>query len=1090
MRKDNNLLLSKNSRKFERWCSLLKVTLFVCFVSVLAIDAEASITDTKLQTSQQETIRKISGVVKDATGQTLPGATVLIKGTSVGVATDIDGKYTLVLNNISNPSLLFSSIGMKSKEVKVGASNTIDVTLEEDLQQLEEVVSIGYQSVHKRHVTGSISSVSGDDLADIPAASITELLSGKVTGLQTMSSGGAPGSRTSIVIRGNTFMSGKIGEANEFSDPLYVIDGIPTSLQDLAGYDATSTDFLASLNPEDVESIDILKDASAAAIYGSRGANGVIIIKTKGGRAGKTEITVKASYGVTLRPDLRTTPTGSAERQMKLDLVNQWWPYATHSDDAAGKAIMMLTDSLNPAFNNNTDYQDLFYRTGKVQIYDIALSGGTEEAFYRLSLGYYNEKGIVIANSYNRYSMNLNLTLKPYKSFENNIVMRLSYGDRETGQGEEGVHDVFSVKPQDMNSSLLLLTDEQRNSISGKLDELYNTNRNLDISVSNLATLKLWKGISLNSQLGLVYGSNRKNYFQPSTVRAEKNGYATHYSSQRMAADIETYLTYSDEIVEGHNLSLLVGNTVNYSQMELVKMDAIGGSSDVIHTINGFNKANIGGSTSVSMNAMVSVWGRLGYRYKDRYLIDGAFRRDASSRFGDDSRWGNFPSISGGWILTEEAFMEKTSSWLNYAKIKASWGRNGTQFSEDFLRYNVYELKAGSLGDTWNDGAMDPSTYDGVTAVVPKFDKLADRELSWEQSDQWDIGFEAELLNRQLYLTLDAYNKKTTGRLFDVDFPGYTGYETVKSNVGGIMNYGVEFSANAYVFDRGSSHQIEIQGGITHNNNVITELPNGNRDYRHENYGYSVGESSPIFYGLTYKGPLDALSDLPVNPYTGRPLDPTMDGIWGSTYPGYPMYDDLSGDYMVSDKLDQDQSFISKNINPKVMGHLNFVFVYEGWRLRVNTQFAFGRDVYDQVSAAYLDRYGRGSDWVQKAMIDPSEYDFWTEPGCGSYFPALVPSGVTGVVGAFPFRGGTTMWWENGNYWKINDLTLSYDFRKSGLDKYGLNRLYVYATAYNVWQWQKSKQILDITAVDNVGRSLGDGYPIPRKFVLGVNVHF
>ena len=222
-----------------------------------------------LKNLPQQEVRKISGIVKDAKGQPLPGATVLIKGTSIGIATDVDGKYTIMLNNLTDPVLLFSSVGMKTKEVKVGTSDNINVTLEEDVKEIDEVVVVGYQTIHKRNVTGSVSSVRGEALADIPAASITELLSGKVAGLQSLSTGGGPGSKNALVIRGNTVMSGNLGEANEFSDPLYVIDGIPTDLQSLAGYDVTNSDFLASLNPDDVESIDILKDASAAAINGS-----------------------------------------------------------------------------------------------------------------------------------------------------------------------------------------------------------------------------------------------------------------------------------------------------------------------------------------------------------------------------------------------------------------------------------------------------------------------------------------------------------------------------------------------------------------------------------------------------------------------------------------------------------------------------------------------------------------------------------------------------------------------------------------------------------------------------------------------------
>lgn len=1041
---------------------------------------------------QQET-RKITGLVKTATGEALPGVTILIKGTSVGVATDIDGKYTIVVTGIERPVLVFSSVGMTTQEIPVGKNDVMNVTLKEDNKNLEEVVIVGYQTVHKRNTTGSISSVRGDAIADIPAASITELLSGKVTGLQSLSTAGGPGSKTALVLRGNTVISGSLGEANQFSDPLYVIDGIPTTLQDIAGYDATNTDYLASLNPDDVESIDILKDASAAAIYGSRGANGVVIIKTKGGRAGKMQVSAKASFGVTNKPSLRNTPVGAAERRIKLDLVNKWWPYSTRANADAGNAIMVLTDSLNPAFNNNIDYQGLFYQTGYVQSYDVSLNGGTAELNYRLSLGYYGEKGIVKATGYDRYSLSLNVSQILFKALKNNTVIRMSYGDRKTGMGDNSYagHNIFPVSPQDMNSSLFTLNDEQRDFLVGKLSDLYNTNRNLDISLSNLANLDLYKGIVLNSQIGLVYGTNRKNYFQPSTVRDDKKGYATHRSSQRMSANIETYLSYTNDIAQNHNLNVLLGNTFDFNQYEDVSLDAIGGSGDMIKVINGFRKEDINGNSSVEKHAMISYWARLGYRFMDRYMIDFNFRRDASSRFGRNKRWGNFPAISAGWIVSDEPFMKSTENWLSFAKVKASYGKNGSQFSSNYLRYNLYKLGQGGVGD--NSGTMSTNTYNGVQSTIPDFTTLADNNLSWEESKQWDIGFEGELFDRRVFLTVDGYNRRTDALLFDVNFPGYTGFSNVKANAAGIMNYGYEITVNGFVFDRNKEHQIEIQAGVSHNSNKITKLPNGNRDYRAagQYYGYSVGKPGPIFYGLKYTGPLDKLSDLPTNPFTGQPLDPTMGGVWGDKpYPGFPMFDDVNGDYLVSDKNDQDEGFIEKDPNPKVLGHLNLVFSYKQWKLRANTEFVFGRDIFDKVSQSVLDRYGREITWVDRAMIDSDEYDFWDGEGSGGYYPALVPSGVVDMKKTYPFRSNSSMWWENGNYWKINDLTLSYNFDQSWMKKIGFDRIYLYATMYNVWQWQASDHVIDASMVDSRGYTYGDGYPAAHKYVFGINVQF
>lgn len=1057
----------------------------------LTFELQDNVIVLKPVTPQAKETKRVTGMVKDNTGGQLPGVTVLIKGTSVGVATDIDGNYSIALDGIANPVLVFSSVGMQTQEIAVGDKNVINVTLKEDSKDLGEVVIVGYQAVHKRNVTASVSSVKGDDLADIPVASISEMLSGKVTGLQSLSSGGGPGSRTALVIRGNTVMSGNLtgtGEANELSNPLYVIDGIPTTLEDLAGFDKTNTDFLASLNPDDIESIDILKDASAAAIYGSRGANGVIVIKTKKGKVGKLSVSVKASFGINIKPELRTTLAGGAERRAKMGLLNTW-AYSSLRDEMS--SAMVLTDSLNPAFNNNADYQGMFYQTGKVQDYNISLTGGTDELNYRLGVGYYGEKGIVKATGFDRYSMNLNVSQKLWEVLRNETVIRMSYTDRKTGMGDGNGHKTFPVTPQDMNSSLFYLTDAQKDFLVGGLEDLYNTNRNLEAQLSNYANIDIYKGITLNSQIGLTYWHNKRNYFQPSTIRTQENGYADYYWAYKKSASIETYLSYTKDIAKNHNINVLLGHSFDYNQYEDMSVTAEGGSGDMIKVVTGYKKSDINGSTDISMNAMLSYWARFGYRFMDRYLFDFNFRRDASSRFGKNNRWGNFPAASVAWIFSDEPFMESTGKWMNFGKVKFSIGKNGKQFSDNFLRYNVYNVGFDGVGG-WQ-GSLDRTTYNGVMSAVPNFGQLADNNLSWEESVQWDLGLESEFFDRRLYITIDGYNRKTEALLFDVQFPSYTGFDNVKSNVAGMMNYGYEIAVNGYIFPRASSHQIEVQAGVSRNYNLVTKLPNGNRDYfnKSQNYGYVVGKPGPIFYGLEYVGVLDKVSDLPVNPYNGKPLDPTKRGVWGKIGPGYPLYNDVSGNFVVSDDGDEDLTFAEKDPNPKVMGHLNLAFTYKKWKLRVNSQFVFGRDIYDQVSAGILGRYDSGEGWIAKSMLNASDYDFWTSQGCGAKYPSLVVSspGGDGNKPRYAFRT-SSLWWEDGSYWKINDLTLSYNFNSPWMKNIGLDRLYLYGTVYNVCQWQRSKTVVDASMVDSKGYTYGDGYPTARKFVFGLNVQF
>ncbi|GHT18948.1 SusC/RagA family TonB-linked outer membrane protein [Bacteroidia bacterium] len=1026
----------------------------------------------------------VTGVVSDAEGPVI-GASVVEKGNPAnGVTTDVNGKYTLQVS--SNATLEFSYLGYTTQQVPVAGKTAINITLEEDSKTLDELVVIGYQSVQKRFASGSVSSVSADEIANLPAPSFSTLLAGKATGLTVKNLGGAPGSSGAIVIRGNSVVSGTLGEANQFSNPLYVIDGVPTTLEEIAGYGKTNNDYLASLNTDDIESLDILKDASAAAIYGSRGANGVIIIKTKAGSPGKMKVTLNAYGGLTNRPNLMTTPVGTAERRMKLDLIRDTWSY-----DAQKKSVpIMLTDSLNPAFNNNMDYQGLFYQQGIVQSYNASITGGTEQLNYRMGLGYYDERGIITQTGFDRYTMSLNVSQKPWDRVRNQTIVNGSYMSREPGASNANSRKNFPVAPVDMNSSLFYVTPEQLAFLTGSLNDYYNTDKTLNVQATNILNIDLYKGIAFNSQISGVYTGQKRNQFKPSTIDTDKQQYALYNYNQRIGINAEHYLSYTSDIAKNHNVNVILGTSFESNNLETIDLEAYGeGAGDMIKTVSGYKKADITGNSTISQNAMLRYFARLGYRFADKYQIDLNYSRDASSRFGKNKRWGDFPSLGVYWIFSEESFMDFTDDWLTFGKLKYSIGRNGKQFSDDYLRYNMYKLGYNSFLDRQGE-SMTSSSYNGITATLPDFSKLADNNLSWENTVQSDFGFELELFKNRLFFYADYYVKNTDALLFDVQFPDYTGFDKVKANIVGIRNSGYEFTLDAHLFPRKNDFTLEVQAGIAHNSNIITKLPNGNRDYINSSYGYGyvVGKPGPLPLGLIYEGPLQSLSDLPVNPFTGNPLNLSKGGVWGTVEPGYPQWKDVSGDYNVSDEADQDVVLADFDPQPKVMGHLNLVFGWKEWQLRVNTNYSFGQNVYDEVSQTLLDRYDRGS-WVGKAAINYADYDFWSPTNQGAYYPSLLPS-AEGEAKRYAFRNNQTMWWEDGSYWKINDITVSYTFKPAWLKQIKMDRLLVYVTAYNVGQWQASDKLLDASMVDSRGHVIGDGYPQPRKYTVGLNVQF
>ncbi len=1039
-----------------------------------------------------QTKNPVSGKITDGEGEPLAGATVVVKGTTNGVITDRDGNY--VIGNVpSDEILIFSFTGMKPQEIAVRGRSVINLVLEEESVDLEEVVVIGYQSVHKRDLTASVTSVRSEDLENIPVTSVSALLATQTTGIQNVTLSGAPGARGAITIRGNTSISGDLNANTAFSNPLYVVDGVQTSLEDLAGYNVSNTDYLASLNPADIESIDILKDASAAAIYGSRGANGVIIITTKKGEAlAKPEFTFTANYGFQPTPARVEMLIGAAERRAKMGMINQWW---TSEEQMSDQVPIILTDSLNYAFNNNMDYQRLFYQMGIKQQYNVSMRGGSETANYRIALGYDANKGVVKATGFDRYTLSANINSKIGRRFSNQLNVRVVFTDQKTGQGNPWRYTNYEnpalpVNPNNLNSSLFHVTDEKIASLQGELEAKLNTDQTITTTVSNFATLDLFKGLTLNSQQTFVYDSNKKNFYEPSTTRTEEDGFASYslYTRKNLSSDV--YLSYFRD-TELHQYTGILGQKVDYNRYEDMGLNAIGFGSDAIQVINDrYTKEEIGGFTSLSSNALISYFGRVSYKFKKRYIIGASYSIDGSSRFGVDVRWAHFPSVSAAWVISDEPwFAPVKESFVDFAKVKFSWGINGKQFPENYLRFGSYNLGYG--GTAFWTNQMGASSYAGVTGVVPNYGSIGNDKLSWENSRQWNLGVELDMFNQRLSITFDAYNKLTDKLFFDVDFPAYSGYDKAKANVAGILNYGWESMIRWHVFPRNNDLRLELSSGLSQNKNFISKLPNGNRDYIGSDYGYVVGLPINLYKMFLNDYIIDDLSQLPVNPYTGEPL--AGKGAWAAIRPGFPIWKDLNGDYILNEthdlKLAPDYSPL-----PDIVGSFNINLQYKGWYLRAYSQFSFGADIKNTVLNSYMDRYDRASeDWAKKGLADLSAYSFWEKPGDGAAgvrFPALYPSSKS--LGAFyGFRGNQTLWLESGDYWKITNASIGYTFdKKSFIRDYGLSRLRVYLSVLNPYQWQRSKSVVDATMVNAKGHVYGNGYPQASTISFGVDVKF
>ncbi|MBC9795004.1 SusC/RagA family TonB-linked outer membrane protein [Sinomicrobium weinanense] len=1053
--------------------------------------------------AQQSGVTVTGKTTDSETGILIPGANVVEKGTMNGVSTDFDGNFSI---QVSGPEavLVISYVGYSNQEIPVGEKTYFEVRLKEERTELDDVVLVGYQKVHKRDVTGAVSSVRSDALESIPVLNVSGLIATQVTGMQNVTMTGAPAGRGALVIRGNTSIGGDIDANLAYSTPLYVVDGVQTSLEDLAGYGVSNMDFLASLNPDDIASIDILKDASAAAIYGSRGANGVIIIETKKGAAlDKPEFSFSTSMGIQPQPDLVPMLAGAAERRAKMDMLYNWW---TPAEMQSGHTPMVLTDSINPAFNNNIDYQGLFYKTGITQKYNFSVRGGSEKTNYRVSLGYDNQEGVIKGTGVDRITLSTNLNFTAGQKFRNQLITRFTYTDQQTGQGNPylgsfDLNNSLPVNPAQLQSSLFYVSDERLASLNGELNDKMNQDRTVNFTISNFATLDLLDGLSANSQISFVYDSNKKNFYEPSSVRTERDGFASYALYTRKNLTAETYLSLFKNFGGGnHEVTAVLGNRVDYNQYEDMALSAIGFGSDAIKVINSrYTKDQIEGYTDISANALVSFFGRATYAYKDRYQLGVNFSMDGSSRFGKDVRWAKFPSVSAGWIVSDEPFLEPLiSGVVDYLKLRGSWGINGKQFPENYLRFGAYDLGYGgnrswyNINSSYWSNQMNVSTYGGITGVIPNYDKIGNASLSWEETKQWNIGFDLDMFNRRVSLTFDAYHKNTEKLFFDVLFPAYSGYNSAPTNVAGVINYGWESMLRYHVFPRTNDLRLELMFGFAQNKNYVSKLPNGNRDYIGSNYGYVVGRPLNLYKMFINDYIIDDLSQLPVNPFTGEPL--TGKSAWAPIRPGFPIWKDLNGDYLLNEEHDQKLTTDYSPI-PDIQGSFNINLQYKKWYFQAYSQFSFGADIKNTVLNSYMDAYDRASSpWAERGLADLSEYSFWQQPGDGAAgvdFPALYPK-PPGLGPWYGFRGNQSMWIESGDYWKVTNASIGYTFDQQDnfMKKIGLTRLRLYTSVLNPYQWQRSKKVVDASMVNAKGETYGNGYPQARTIMIGIDTKF
>lgn len=1073
-----------------------KIFYYTCVIPILLFLGTLTVQAQNTPAGNQVTI---SGVVKDASGP-LPGASILLTGSTSGISSNTSGAFNIKVE--TGKSITVRMLGYIPQTIKVTeAKSNLIVVLKTDQQTLKDVVVIGYQQVSRRTVSAAVTSVDPKTIADIPAPTFDALLQGRVAGLNVQNFSGEPGVRSNVVLRGNTAVSrnidnntgtasGKASLARAISGPLYVIDGVPQSTEDIAAINygsGTSTDVLAGIPIGDIDNIDILKDASAAAVYGSRGANGVILITTKKGVAGKTRISFSTYHGITDQPNLDKVLTGAAETRAKLALIQHYGNY-----DNLKNIPQILTDTLNPAFNNANDYRGQLYQTGVVDNYELSMTGGNDIVTYRYGLNYYNESGIIKKTGLQRYAVNSTVGINVSPRLKISTQIRFYRVDRPTSLSDiSGNVNPFTggyYANSPLPPSNLYLTQDNKDFLFGSTSSSTDNNTNNSITISPTIDWKISDHFSFNSVISYESAGSRKDTFTPGIVRQSGYGYASSFVDNSANYLFSSNFQYSTTLNKVHHINVLLGQNTEYHSYRATGASADGIPNDQISVVKVLDKNSSTAFSDLIESGIATEFVRVNYDYKGRYLISGVMNADASSKFGPGNRVGYFPSVSAGWIISDEPFMKFAKNWLTLFKLRGSYGITGRQpdGGDNYLSFNSYNIGAGGFSGSTSPqtGQNLSTTYNGVAAISPNFNGgLSNKDLTWEHSKQLNVGFDMTFLDGRFNFVADAYVKNTSKGIFTLNLPVTTGYQTIVTNSIGTQNRGLEASFIAHYFNPKSAFQWETDFNIAYNQNEITSLPNGGRDIYLDKYLLRQGQPINEYNLFQQTGIYKTDKDVPINPVTGAPIN-----FYGYPFKGGdPIWKDSNGD----GTLDATDYVPAGNPNPKFTGGFNNVFGYKNWTFSVFCTFTLGRDIYNDYLVGKLSHLVPNDDGdpdpyhdiTHNAFPDLSGINYWQNPGDNAKYPSL--SSVSGTH--YKYAAVSSAWVENGDYLRIKTVSLGYTFNQNVLQKLHISRLRIYGMVDNLHIFQKSN-VPDAEEVDAFGVYNGSGYPVPKKFTLGLDI--
>lgn len=939
----------------------------------------------------------VKGVVKDTAGEPVIGASVVEKGTTNGIITDFDGNFELKVS--SNAVLSITFVGYQSQEIPVNGKTSFNVTLKEDTELLDEVVVIGYGTARSSDVTGSISSMRGDKLREVPATNITYALQNRVAGVDMSQTSSQPGATTQIRIRGTRSLTAS-------NDPLIVLDGIP-----FAGN-------ISDINPNDIKSMDILKDASSTAIYGSRGANGVILITTN---KGIQESPAKFNYNgyVGLKTVFSEYPMMDGPTFAKMR-------------EYAG----LYSNSLDESNDVNTDWQDLMYRNGYVTSHDISVNGGTKGGNYSFGLGYYQDQGVIPTQKYTRYSLRGSIEQKLGDILRVGLTTNSNYNI--TNGTQVGIYNVLTMTPianpynedGSLKRSITLPNDSYytiTRDVVENLDDSWVNDRTAIGTYNNFfAELSCpWvEGLKYRVNLGLNYRSSKVGAFTgegvtSTTVDTPSTASLQHEETVNWA--VENLLTYDRTFNDKHRLNVVgmfSAEETTYSKSHIAARDI------PAEYMQYYNLGQAAGTITVNPGnwnyqryGLMSYMARAMYTYDNRYMFSATVRSDASSRLAKGHQWHTYPAVSVGWNIKEESFMDNVK-WLDQLKIRAGYGQTSNQ------AVNPYSTLGSLSTRPYNFG---PTGY----ATGYYVSSLPNAELGWEYSSTWNFGLDFTLFQGRLSGTLEYYIQKTNNLLQSVNLPGTTGVGSYMANVGKTQNKGIEFTINGTILDNYNGWTWDASLNIYSNKNEITELASGS--LRDEANWWFVGHPIDVIYDYEKLGLWNA--DDPDAQYL-QILEPGGNlGMIKVKYTG-----ERNPDGSPTRAIGAEDRQIL-DTNPKFQGGFSTRVAYKGFDLNIIGAFKYGGILISTLhsSSGYLNMLSG-----RRGNVD---VDYWTEENTDAKYPK-----PGGIMSSDNPKYGSTLGYFDASYWKIRTITLGYTFdnqKQKWLRDLGVDNLRAYFTIQN-----------------------------------------